>query len=140
VYFYPDAGFVKDAADVRNAVNVIAGAAATILGFLVSAGALLFAVSNTTLARNLQRTGHFNRLLADLFIAAAWFLIALVVGLTCELLPASKGAESPYSKLDVGMHILVFANVLAYLLLVPVGHKMWLLLSSLVPLEPRRLE
>src|SRR4051812_12908200 len=55
-------------ADVRNAVGVIVSASATLLGFLVSAGALLYAVASTTLARNLQRTGHFSRLLEDLFV------------------------------------------------------------------------
>ncbi len=117
---------------MRNAVNVVAGAAATILGFLVSAGALLYAVANTTLARNLQRTGHFNRLLADLFIAASCFLFALVVGLLALFL-------SP-AKLEVGIRAMVFANVLAYLLLIPVGQKLWLLLSNIAPEKPGRLE
>lgn len=120
-------------ADLRNAVNVLAGASATLLGFLVSAGALLYAVANTRLARNLQRTGHFQGLLRDLFTDAGAFLIALLVGLVCLFLPMSSVGERTLTKLEAGVYALVFTNALAYLLLVPVGWKMWLLLSSLRP-------
>jgi hypothetical protein len=125
-----------EGADARNAVNVIAGAAATVLGFLVSAGALLYAVANTTLARNLQRTGHFGSLLSDLFLAAAAFLIALVVALACLFLPAARPGEGVSSPLTLGVCVMVFFNALAYGFVVPVGRKMWLLLSSLVPEGP----
>ena len=140
VYLYVGSGYAPSTADVRNAVNVIAGASATILGFLVSAGALLYAVSNTTLARNLQKTGHFGRLLADLFLASGAFLVALVVGLVCLLLPSTPVTGSKLGALDFGMYALIFTNVLSYLLLVPVGHKMWVFLSNLTPDNPGTLE
>ncbi|SRR5258708_1962247 len=133
VYAYIRSGYSPKEADVRNAINVIAGASATILGFLVSSGALMYAVSNTMLARNLQRSGHFGRLLADLFFASGSFLVALIVGLVCLLLPATFLSESKLTPLDLGMDALIFFNVLSYLLLIPVGNKMWLLLSNVTP-------
>src|SRR4051812_36875209 len=56
VYVLHDYLLLVAPGDLRNALGVVAGASATILGFLVSAGALLYAVANTRLARNLQRT------------------------------------------------------------------------------------
>lgn len=118
-------------ADLRNAVNVVAGASATLLGFLVSAGALLYAVANTALVRNLQRTGHFGALLVDLFVDAALFFLALIVGLAALFVPSESGAVS--DPLWWAMRLLVALNCLAYLLLAPVGLKMWWLLTSLSP-------
>jgi hypothetical protein len=119
-------------ADLRNAVNVLATASATLLGFLVSAGALLYAVANTRLVRNLQRTGHFNALLRDLFAAAGAFLIALLIALACLFLPKIWPGRQ-IEALLIGVEVLVFFNVVSYLLLLPVGWKMWVLLSNLQP-------
>lgn len=133
VYVFSTTTLATKEADLRNAVNVIAGTSATLLGFLVSAGALLYAVANTTLARNLQRTGHFQGLLDDLFVDATAFLAALLVGLTCLFLPDLAFPGSSATRLNVGIYVLVFANALAYLLLIPVGRKLWLLLSNIRP-------
>lgn len=123
-------------ADLRNAVSVIAGASATLLGFLVSAGALLYAVANTRLAENLQRTGHFRLLLKDLFVAAGCFLIALLFGFVCLFLPVEAAiGEHSLRTLELGVLTLVFLNVVAYAMLLPVGFKLWILLSNLGP-EP----
>lgn len=130
------AQFPADVAVLRNAVGIIAGAAATLLGFLVSTGALLYAVSSTTLAQNLQRTGHFRNLLVDLFVDATCFLAALIVSLICLFLPEASTQPFFARPLTMGSLIMVFCNALAYLLLLPVGWKMWLLLSSIKPDTP----
>jgi hypothetical protein len=118
-------------ADLRNAINVIAGVDATLWGFLVSAGALLYAVANTRLARNLQRTGHFNRLLVDLFLDSAAFLAALIATMFCLFLPEVNSLKEPL--LPIGVWVSVFLNVVAFLLLLPVGWKFWILLTNLEP-------
>ena len=129
--------------DLRNAVNVIAGVNATLVGFLVSAGALLYAVANTRLVRNLQRTGHFGRLLHNLFLAAGAFLVALVIAVVCLFVsdgpPVQIGATS-LTKLQAAIYLLVFANAVAFQLLIPVGWKMWLVLTNLTPDNPETLE
>lgn len=119
--------------DIRDAIGVLVGASATLLGFLVSSGALLYAVANTRLVKNLQRTGHFQKLLADLFIDATAFLVALIIGLVCLFLPATLLGENLTSNLHAGLYALIFANTASYLLLLPVGYKMWVLLLNLEP-------
>ena len=130
-------------ADLRSSLGVLVGASASLLGFLVSAGALLYAVSNTTLARNLQRTGHFQSLLGDLFSCAGAFFGALLISGTCLFIPTQDTAAPlalGFSVLEIGLGAVIFTQFLAYLLLIPVGNKMWLLLSNIQPERPGRLE
>lgn len=138
VYLFSGTTFAEQ--DLRNIVTVLVGVSGTILGFLVAAGALLYAVANTSLVRNLQRTGHFNRLLGDLFVSSGFFFGALGVGVLCLYLPHAKRWGMNASMLELGVQALTFATVLAYLLLIPLGHKMWLLLSNLAPDSASRLE
>jgi hypothetical protein len=125
--------------EMRNVANVFAGVNATLLGFLVSAGALLYAVANTSLARNLQRTGHFGRLLGDLFTAAGVFLLALVWSLVGLFVPEKVDG---FADGAVMWHVLagmVFFNSGAFALLLPLGYKFWHLLVGLQP-DDRALE
>ena len=118
----------------RATAGSLMGANATLLGFLVSAGALLYAVSATTLAQNLMRTGHFRNLLRDLFVDAGAFLLALLASLLCMFLPASTA--DALSPLGYGLAVAAALTLLSILLLLPVGRKLWLLLSNLSPTGP----
>lgn len=118
----------------RATAGVLAGACATLLGFLVSAGALIYAVSATALAQNLMRTGHLRNLLVDLFADIAVFLAALLLALGCLFLPQpSEGNEW----MKIALSLTVAVSAFAMLLLIPVGRKMWLLLSNLSPHDKR---
>jgi hypothetical protein len=128
-------GWTVETADLRNAVNVFAGVDGTLLGFLVSAGALLYAVANTRLAENLQRTGHFRRLLVDLFLSCAAFLVALIASLVGLFVPGKGDGFS----LAMATQVIVAANAVAFLWLLPVGWKLWVLLSNLEPNGGRAL-
>jgi hypothetical protein len=128
---------------LTNAISSIVAVDATLLGFLVSAGALLYAVANTRIAGNLQRTGHFGRIVTDMTQCAASFLLALVGGMVCLFVPRDAAAIAEglsRSWAAVGAQILVGANVIAFFLLLPVGHKMHLLLTSITPENPDKLD
>lgn len=65
-------GHIDLSADrTTNMFAVIAQIAATMMGFLLAALAILASIAGMRLLRNLQRTGHFSVLLSRLFIAAA---------------------------------------------------------------------
>lgn len=128
-WFLPALSLDFTEAQLRNAVNVLAGADATMLGFLVSAGALIFAVAQTTLVRNLYRTGHVQRLLGSLFFDAGLFFLSLVAGLVCLLLTTSH--ES--SHLMIGVRVLFGLNAAALCALVPVAHTLYHLLMNIGP-------
>ncbi len=129
--------------DLRSAVGVIASVDATLVGFLVSAGALLYAVANTRLVRNLQRTGHFGRLVHSLCVDAGTFLVALIISLVCLFLPAAPAitiGSITLTKLQFAIYFLVFTNAVAFQLLLPVGWTMWLVLMNIEPDNPGTIE
>ncbi|WP_395701243.1 hypothetical protein [Aquabacterium sp.] len=127
----PHIPLVADEGLLRGVVNTIAGSDATLLGFLISAGALLYAVANTRLVQNLMRTGHFNKVVGELFVAAGAFLVAVALGFACGLAPTqtSDGTQA----FQVLMRLVVAANACAFLLLVPPARGLWVLLTSLEP-------
>lgn len=126
-----------DAETLRVVFSSSAAILATLLGFMVSAGALLYAVSNTRLARNTQRTGHFGSLLGDLFFSALALLIALTIA-TSGLFLASALLTTEQSSTTISC--LVGFVVVSLISLLPLGHKMWLLLSSIEPENTNRME
>lgn len=65
-----------------NACGVVAQIAATMMGFLLAALAVLASVANMRLVRNMQRTGHYSVLLARLFISATLFFLLMVVAVS----------------------------------------------------------
>lgn len=93
----------------------------------------MYAVSNTQLARNLQRTGHFHRLLGDLFFTAGTFLVALLISFFCLFASSIPSADGTLPPIVVVGYLMVFMNLAGCALLVPLGHKLWLLLSNLRP-------
>lgn len=126
--------------NARDAVAVAVGASATILGFLVSAGALVYAVANTRLVRNLHRTGHIGSLLGDLFLDAGLFLLTVLVGMACLLLSDVPRQPDEVSLFVAGLRVFGFWFVLSCAFILPVGYKMWVLLTNLTPDNAERLE
>lgn len=96
---------------------------ATMLGFLVSAGALVYAIAQTTLVQNLFRTEHLQKLLAALFLDAGLFLVALCGALVGLLIKPELSF----------LRLLVTLNAAALSGLIPLGYTMWHLLISAGP-------
>ncbi|CAJ48904.1 hypothetical protein [Bordetella avium] len=127
----------QDAETLRVVFSSSAGILATLLGFLVSAGALLYAVSNTRLARNAQRTGHFGSLLGDLFFSALALFMALAIATSGLFLTSTLHASGQSSTVISCLIGFVVASLIS---LIPLGHKMWLLLSSIEPEDAKAME
>lgn len=73
-----------------NIAGVIAGVAGTLLGFLITAVALLTAVMDRTLVANMRKTGHYQRLVFDTFATCSALLGVVVTSilslfLECQL-------------------------------------------------------
>lgn len=122
-FLWPHLPVVTPEPDLRGLMTAIVGTDATMLGFLVSAGALVFAIAQTSLVQNLFRTGHLQRLLGALFLDAVLFLVALCGALLCLM-----------TKLDIQyLRLLVALNASALAGLIPVGYTMWNLLVAAGP-------
>lgn len=108
--------------DWRTFSGVLAAVSATIAGFLAAVAALLYAIEGTPLVRQLQSTGHVQRILFDLFCGVALWLFCLTFG----LLGCLPGFEEPA---PIAMASLAFA-LAGILTFIPLGHSFWLLLSN----------
>ncbi|HDS1797561.1 TPA: hypothetical protein QEM76_000195 [Pseudomonas putida] len=73
-----------DTAQLYSASGVIAGVCATLLGFLVTAVAIVTALVDKTLIANMRKTGHYRVLMRDTFLTCAMLLLTL--GISCAAL------------------------------------------------------
>ena len=127
---------------LRSALSAVVGLDATLLGFMVSAGALLYAVANTQLSTNLQKSGHFQSLVKDLFFAALFFFVAICLALATLFFPAaqSNSASTPPSLMYEATRVVLSWNIAALLLLIPVGVTMRQLLLSIHPENSKHID
>lgn len=74
-------------ADLRQIASTAAQIAATMMGFLLAALAILASIANMRLLKNMQRTGHFQVLLGRMIITAVYFFVELVFCMTALVIP-----------------------------------------------------
>ena len=67
-------------AAIPNLMTTLAGVFATLLGFIITAITLLASLLDKPLIRNMQKTGHYRRLMTDAFDTC---MVLLVVVMTC---------------------------------------------------------
>lgn len=72
--------------EISTLAGVLAGAAGTILGFLITAIALMASVMDRDLLKNLRTTGGYRILISKSFVCAFLFLL-LLASSVCLLLP-----------------------------------------------------
>lgn len=79
---------------LRGVVGTVAQISSTLLGFIAAAIAILLAIPDTKFTRNLQRTGHMQNLLGQMYWAAVWALCVVVTSVACMFLPAEAVATT----------------------------------------------
>lgn len=80
LYWFYGSGIDGDS--LQSIASVIAGVSGTLLGFLITAIALLTAVMDRTLIANMRHTGHYDRLVGDTFMTCAFLLATVSVSIT----------------------------------------------------------
>lgn len=75
--FAPD---LPDPAAVLGFAGSVASIAATMLGFMLAALAVLASISNTTLVNQMKQTGHYDDLLRTIFFGCVLFLLIASFG------------------------------------------------------------
>lgn len=110
--------------DSRVASGILAQIAATMLGFLIAALSILASISGTRLVKNMQKTGHYRKLLRCFLINS----VAYGVAMTCSFWALISKSHFPIPAL-VALTTFSFAS----LLLIDVCWRFWLVLHSLAP-------
>lgn len=85
-------GFAKpsfNVNDLRSISGTVAQVAATMMGFLFAALAILASIANMRLLRNLQRSGGYHVLLARILISAIYFFLTMSFSLSVMVFPTS---------------------------------------------------
>lgn len=87
---------------LRQAASTTAQVAATMMGFLLAALAILASIANMRLLRNMQRTGHYQVLLARMLITSVYFFCALIFSMVAMVIP-----EFVYQPVEIGASLML---------------------------------
>lgn len=120
-WFASDAIAVIKEEAIRSAASALAGVAATMVGFMLAALSVLTAVANQRLIRNMQKTGHYRRLLHELYHCGGAYAIMLVGAMVSLFAPSPAHILS----LTVGV------SAYALLVMLSAGKKFWMVLTHL---------
>ena len=104
-------------AAIPNFMTTLSSVFATLLGFIITAIALLASLLDKPLLKNMQKTGHYKRLMTDAFYTC---LVLLVLVLTCwiGLMLQSKHQE-------IVAAILIGLVVMSMLCLLQTGRRLF---------------
>lgn len=103
--------------------GVLAGVSGTLLGFLITAVALLTSVMDRTLMVNMKATGHYQRLVKETFHTCFMLLVVLMISVGSLLLN-----EHAVQCLFIA---LMFFSVLACLYMIEAGQRFSVVITSL---------
>ncbi|WP_248915844.1 hypothetical protein [Pseudomonas moorei] len=121
LFLYYGAGFKDE--KLQSIAGVIAGVAGTLLGFLITAVALLTAVMDRTLIANMRKTGHYQRLVEDTFTTCT-LLLGVVVASIFSLFFESE-------RLHCAFAILVLLCMLGLLYVFEAGRRFSVVIKAL---------
>lgn len=108
---------------LRTVAGTYAQVASTMLGFLITALAILTAMINVKLLANMRKSGHYDKLVKELVFSCVTFLAVMVVCLVA-LLFSVQWVQFVF-KLATGLMAFSVA------LLALVGRKFYLVISSI---------
>jgi len=113
---------LPDQSAVLGFAGSVASIAATMLGFMLAALAVLASISNTTLVERMKKTGHYDDLLHTIFFGCTLFLAIALVGYS--LLFGVPGSRWLLTFL-LGLHVAALVS------LMDIGRKFHLVLVNL---------
>lgn len=113
-------GAALEVSALRDIVGTVAQISGTLLGFVAAAIAILLAIPDTKFTRNLQRTGHMQHLLGQMYWAAVWSLGVVVTSVVSMFLYADLvglGAIAVIAFLSAALFRLALAGRRFYMIL-----------------------
>lgn len=114
-------------ASVTTAMGVLAQIAATMLGFMMAVLAILASIANTRLVRNMQRSGHFHRMLVRIFVDNLGFACLTLSALAISFRPDKVLVLAPWVFGVTAFSSMLFLGALVML---------WQTLANLKPSSP----
>ncbi|MEX8192987.1 hypothetical protein [Comamonas guangdongensis] len=125
IYFYwPHQNGKEAISDWKAFTTIMSSVAATMVGFLVAVGALLYTVANTPLVSFLRKYGVEKRILFDLFSATCFWLICLFFSMFANF-PMANISPEISGIISFGFSI---CGLLSFF---PIGYSLWMILSNI---------
>ena len=113
---------LADAGSVLSFAGSIASVAATMLGFMLAALAVIISITNTELLKLLRKSGHYKDLLQTIFVGCMVFLIIALAGFFL-LFGVAPGRAF--------FAVLMALHAAALTALLDIGRKLWLVMNNL---------
>ena len=113
---------LQDQSAVLAFAGSVASIAATMLGFMLAALAVLASISNTTLVERMRKTGHYDDLLHTIFFGCLLFLFIALCGFA---LLFGMPPYQPFLVMLLGLHAAALVS------LFDIGRKFRLVLVNL---------
>lgn len=102
--------------------KLICSISGTILGFLLTAVAMLTAIMDRKLVENMRKTGHYRIFIVDCFVNCFMFLLTIVSGVLCLF------TINPY--LSYIFYITILFAITALFLLIEQGRRFLLIFTK----------
>lgn len=110
------------AADLRTFAGIMVTAAASMSALAIASSGILYALLSVSMIKALHDAGALNRVVFDLLICAALWLVAL---------GASLVAAMPFFiHTSIAIYIACVCAISGLLYFIPIGHAFWLLLTN----------
>ena len=122
--YWPEDFLGENIPEWKSFTSMMGSVAATMVGFLVAVGALLYAVANTPLVSYLRQLGVEKRILFDLFSATLFWLICLFFSIFANFPKANLSAAFS----GIISYLFAICGLLSFL---PIGYSLWMILSNL---------
>lgn len=108
--------------DRATILATLAQVASTMLGFMLAALAIVASINHTHLVRMMRKSGHYESLLATLFVGSAAFFVCAIACFAVLLgFPSGRAVAAAL----IGLHVAAVAALL------DTGRKFWLVLTNL---------
>lgn len=104
--------------EIAKLISSISG---TILGFLLTAVAMLTAIMDRRLVENMRKTGHYRIFIVDCFVNCFVFLLTIVLGIFCLF------SINPY--LSYNFYLTILFAMTALFMLVEQGRRFLLIFT-----------
>lgn len=116
-------GYDFEIAKLYEINNIAINLAGVLLGFLITAIAIITAIMDRTLIDNMRKTGHFHNLMSDSFTTCSFLLCVIIVGFI-NLFIANAA-------MTYGMGLLLYFLVFSFLNIIKLGKNFSNVISSL---------
>ena len=114
---------LPETTDVTQQSSTLASVAATLLGFIIAAVAVIVSVDNQTLIKNLKRYGYYDSLIKDMMLSGFFMSLTTIMAFAVGFLPKPLQVH--------GITVSIVLTTIAFVAFAEACYKLWLIMKVL---------